>query len=76
MVAGMDMKTDIDDASKEAEAQAESRPRLPALRRLSVWYERWRQRRHLADLDDHILRDIGIPPGMVERERGKPFWRR
>ncbi len=75
MVAGMDMKTDIDDASADG-AREGSRPKRPALRRLSVWYERWRQRRHLAGLDDHILRDIGIPPGMVERERAKPFWRR
>jgi uncharacterized protein YjiS (DUF1127 family) len=76
MVAGMDMKTDIDDASAEGASPVENRSRRPALRRLSVWYERWRRRRHLTELDDHILRDIGIPPGMVERERAKPFWRR
>lgn len=43
---------------------------------LGNWYDRWQQRQHLADLDDHILRDIGISPGAVERECAKPFWRR
>lgn len=76
MVAGMDMKTDIDDASADCAPREESRPRRSALRRLSVWYQRWQRHRLPADLDDHILRDIGIPPGMVERERAKPFWRR
>ena len=47
-----------------------------ALIRLANWYDRWQQRQHLADLDDHILRDIGISPGTVERECAKPFWRR
>jgi uncharacterized protein YjiS (DUF1127 family) len=54
---------------------------LPAMSRkvligLGNWYDRWQQRQHLADLDDHILRDIGISPREVERECAKPFWRR
>ncbi|MDH6230613.1 uncharacterized protein YjiS (DUF1127 family) [Mesorhizobium soli] len=43
---------------------------------LGNWYDRWQQRQDLADLDDHILRDIGISPREVERECAKPFWRR
>jgi len=39
-------------------------------------YERWLQRQDLAELDDHILRDIGISPQEVARECAKPFWRR
>jgi uncharacterized protein YjiS (DUF1127 family) len=39
-------------------------------------YERWLQRQDLAELDDHLLRDIGISPNDVARECAKPFWRR
>ncbi|WP_109612917.1 DUF1127 domain-containing protein [Pseudaminobacter salicylatoxidans] len=49
---------------------------LATLRQIAFWYERWRQRQDLAELDDHILRDIGISPREVERECAKPCWRR
>ncbi len=42
---------------------------------LNLWYERSRQRRHLARLDDRLLRDIGIDRATVEMEISKPFWR-
>jgi len=42
---------------------------------LQVWYERNRQRRHLARLDDRLLRDIGLDRATVELEVMKPFWR-
>jgi uncharacterized protein YjiS (DUF1127 family) len=44
-------------------------------RRIALWIERTRQRRALAGLDDHILRDIGITRVEVARECEKPFWR-
>jgi uncharacterized protein YjiS (DUF1127 family) len=47
-----------------------------ALRILSVWIERARQRRHLADLSDRSLKDIGISRCDALREASKPFWRR
>jgi uncharacterized protein YjiS (DUF1127 family) len=37
--------------------------------------ERARQRRHLAGLDDHMLRDIGLTRADVAAETRKPFWR-
>lgn len=40
-----------------------------------VWHERRRQRRHLAQLNDHMLRDIGLSRGDVWAECEKPFWR-
>jgi uncharacterized protein YjiS (DUF1127 family) len=43
---------------------------------LGAWIERWRQRRALAALDDHLLRDLGITREEAERESAKPFWRR
>jgi uncharacterized protein YjiS (DUF1127 family) len=45
------------------------------LDQLSAWRERRRQRRRLADLDDHLLRDIGLSRAEVELECHKPFWR-
>lgn len=36
---------------------------------------RSRQRRALAELDEHLLRDIGLTAYDVTREESKPFWR-
>ncbi|MCR4266388.1 DUF1127 domain-containing protein [Nitratireductor sp. ZSWI3] len=36
--------------------------------------QRYRQRRHLAELDDRLLADIGLARPDVERECAKPFW--
>jgi len=37
--------------------------------------ERYEQRRHLAELDERMLKDIGITPRQAEQESAKPFWR-
>jgi uncharacterized protein YjiS (DUF1127 family) len=42
---------------------------------LLTWLERVRQRRHLGQLSDHMLKDIGLSRADVERETAKPFWR-
>jgi len=42
---------------------------------LARWIERTRQRKALAGLDDHELRDIGITRLDAMRECEKPFWR-
>ena len=50
--------------------------RLEAVfQRLKFWQERSRQRKHLAQLDDHLLADIGYSRKQVEREVAKPFWK-
>lgn len=38
------------------------------------WMERARQRRQLADLDTHLLADIGVTAEQVRRECRRPFW--
>ncbi|HKF74408.1 MAG TPA: DUF1127 domain-containing protein [Stellaceae bacterium] len=47
---------------------------------LARWVERWRMRAHdrrlLASLDDHALRDIGLDRPDVETESTQSFWRR
>ena len=44
-------------------------------RTLALWRERARQRRHLSELDDRLLRDIGLTRHQVRDEYRKPFWR-
>jgi uncharacterized protein YjiS (DUF1127 family) len=39
------------------------------------WSERARQRRTLAMLSDHSLRDIGLSRAEVTFESRRPFWR-
>lgn len=55
------------------------RPREPLAPRLAhllgLWIERHRQRRALAGLDDHLLKDIGIGRADAWQESRKPFWR-
>jgi len=40
-----------------------------------VWAERAAERRHLAKLDEHLLKDIGLNRADVEAVTTKPFWR-
>ena len=42
---------------------------------LQVWLARYRQRRQLARLDTHLLKDIGLSRTDALREVHKPFWR-
>ncbi|MEO1192110.1 MAG: DUF1127 domain-containing protein [Pseudomonadota bacterium] len=42
---------------------------------LLVWQERWREREHLAGLDDRMLRDLGLTRSEVYKEIQKPVWR-
>ena len=39
------------------------------------YLETYRQRRALAALDDHMLKDIGLSRCDVEAEISRPFWR-
>jgi uncharacterized protein YjiS (DUF1127 family) len=41
-----------------------------------MWIARPRQRRDLAELEDHLLRDIGVSRREALREAAKPFWKR
>lgn len=41
---------------------------------VAAWLERSRQRRHLGELDDRLLRDIGVSRAEVEHEVSLPFW--
>jgi len=51
-------------------------PAARAAALLASWRRRAADRRQLASLDGHLLRDIGLSVGDVEIEAAKPFWRR
>jgi uncharacterized protein YjiS (DUF1127 family) len=40
-----------------------------------TWLERARERRHLSQFNDHMLKDIGLSRSEAESEIAKPFWR-
>jgi len=52
--------------------QFSSRTELTAL--LMCWFERSESRRHLASLDERLLKDIGLTTFEVEHEIKKTFW--
>jgi uncharacterized protein YjiS (DUF1127 family) len=41
---------------------------------LLLWLERYRQRRTLSSLSDHMLKDLGVSRSDAGRESGKRFW--
>jgi uncharacterized protein YjiS (DUF1127 family) len=43
---------------------------------LLLWLQRRRERRHLAGLSDHMLKDIGVTRADIDVETRKVFWRR
>ncbi len=40
-----------------------------------IWQERYTQRRHLAELEPYMLKDMGLTKADVNEESLKPFWR-
>ncbi|HUL09041.1 MAG TPA: DUF1127 domain-containing protein [Candidatus Acidoferrum sp.] len=50
-------------------------PAARAAALLASWRRRAADRRQLASLDGHMLRDIGLSFGDVDVEVSKPFWR-
>lgn len=43
-------------------------------RRIALWRALARERRALAALDPHLLRDMGLDAGSAAREADRPFW--
>jgi uncharacterized protein YjiS (DUF1127 family) len=55
-------------------AAALARGLVNATDTLSLWMERYRQRRALISLSDHMLKDLGLSRSDAGRESGKRFW--
>ncbi|RVB74478.1 MULTISPECIES: DUF1127 domain-containing protein [unclassified Mesorhizobium] len=47
---------------------------LCRLRLLARWHDRYLQRLDLAEIDEHLLRDLGLTPEDVRHECAKSFW--
>jgi len=43
---------------------------------IKMWVSRFKQRRSLANLPDHLLKDIGISRDAALEEACKPFWQK
>jgi uncharacterized protein YjiS (DUF1127 family) len=43
-------------------------------RMFTAWRDRWEQRRDLEDIDDHLLRDLGLDRAAAAAEASRPFW--
>lgn len=41
---------------------------------ITVWRQRSASRRELRELDEHVLRDVGISRSQADFEGNKPFW--
>jgi uncharacterized protein YjiS (DUF1127 family) len=41
---------------------------------LALWMSLSRNRKRLAKLDAHMLRDIGLTPELAKEEADRPFW--
>lgn len=41
---------------------------------LATWGARLKQRTDLAEMDDRMLKDIGVSRGAAQIEADKPFW--
>jgi len=41
---------------------------------LREWLQRSRMREQISELDEHLLKDIGLTPADVRFEAGKHFW--
>jgi uncharacterized protein YjiS (DUF1127 family) len=39
------------------------------------WYRRHRDLAHLMELEDYLLRDVGLTREQVRRAAAEPFWR-
>ena len=46
-----------------------------AIAMISVWQARARQRRQLAQLEDHRLKDLGLTREEAMAQAAKPFWK-
>lgn len=55
--------------------RAADRVLLIAVETLVAWQERARMRTQMAELCEHMRKDMGIGEGDVFREASKPFWK-
>jgi len=55
-----------------------TQPQLTAIKAMTTlqrWMDRHSERKQLAQLDNHILQDLGLTRGQALAEASKPFWK-
>jgi uncharacterized protein YjiS (DUF1127 family) len=75
MIQATEMRVPSKAAEVKGLSEGLGRLFLASLQSLRLWYERSRQRRRLAQLDDRLLQDIGVDRVAAMKEVSKPFWR-
>ncbi len=63
------------DTAQSAPRLLRPAPRLPTLSAIRAAWRRYRTRQRIANLDNHLLKDIGVSFAEAEAEANKPFWR-
>lgn len=41
---------------------------------INCWYQRYRERQELSQLDPRLREDLGLSDAAIDREIKKPFW--
>ena len=54
---------------------AAARPQPAGWNAIRAAWRRYRSRQRIAELDSHLLKDIGVSFAEAEAEANKPFWR-
>jgi uncharacterized protein YjiS (DUF1127 family) len=47
---------------------------IKCLQTLTIWHDRAEQRHALGELNEHMLKDIGVSRADAYKELRKPFW--
>jgi len=71
-MTGRPADTSVDRKATRPEARESAVERL--IRTLILWHHRSRSRAALKQLDDRLLRDVGLDRGSAEKAARKPFW--
>lgn len=74
-IKGMRVPLETKDSLRPSVVTVVRRAAIRIVDTLILWQERARQRHHLAALDLHHLKDIGINRADAWQEANKPFWR-
>ena len=74
MMMSQKMKVDMQHSGSDSKPGFEQQLiRLNQL--LQLWINRYRQRKSLKSVEDHILKDIGVSRVDALQEASKPFWK-
>ena len=61
-------------ASRALSPAARSSATVTVAQRVAAAFAVWRQRRALADLPEHLRRDVGLTEAEIERETRRYLW--